>query len=119
LKAQLELLGTLLVRHPGVSGTLAVAAGYFLHINALPLHWDSHDALLGLQCAVPIIALDSLLMLPDWSPGTTTKVHVSMRLWAGCSCWPRWAQAAASSRSLAAACLRRAAPAAAAAAAAP
>ncbi|KAI3436879.1 hypothetical protein D9Q98_006287 [Chlorella vulgaris] len=74
LKAQLELLGTLLVRHPGVSGTLAVAAGYFLHINALPLHWDSHDALLGLQCAVPIIALDSLLMLPDWSPGTTTKV---------------------------------------------
>lgn len=75
LKAQFELLGTLLVRYPALFGSLAVGAGYFLHLDALGnFHWNQHDALLGLQCALPIIALDSALMLPDYSPGTTTKV---------------------------------------------
>jgi hypothetical protein len=56
-------------------GTLAVVSGYFLHIDALGnLHWNAHDALLGLQCAAPIAVLDAALMLPDYSPGTTTKV---------------------------------------------
>ncbi|KAI7843775.1 hypothetical protein COHA_002673 [Chlorella ohadii] len=74
LKLQLQLLGTILVRFPGLYGTLAVAAGYLLHLDPLGgLHWNTHDALLGLKCAVPILLLDAALMLPNYSPGTTTK----------------------------------------------
>ena len=70
-------------RYPALYGTIAVAAGYFLHIDPLGgLHWNSHDALLGLKCAVPILVMDAVLMLPDYSPGTTTKVG-----WRGCSGW--------------------------------
>ena len=100
-RVQLEILGTLMVRwdmnrdavrgqfvgckapptnkrracrYPALIGTLAVVSGYVLHINAFPMRLDGHDALLGLQCALPILFLDAALMLPDWSPGTTTKV---------------------------------------------
>ncbi|PSC67454.1 Qa-SYP3 Sed5p Syntaxin 5-type isoform A [Micractinium conductrix] len=74
LKFQFELLGTLLVRYPALIGSIAVASGYFLHIDALGnMHWNAHDAMLGLQCALPIMAVDAALMLPDYSPGTTTK----------------------------------------------
>ncbi|KAL4457963.1 hypothetical protein ABPG75_012828 [Micractinium tetrahymenae] len=74
LKVQFQLLGQLIVRYPALIGSLAVAAGYFLKIDALGnLHWNSHDALLGLQCALPIMALDAALMLPDYSPGTDYK----------------------------------------------
>ena len=72
-------------RYPALYGTVAVAAGYFLHLDPLGgLHWNSHDALLGLKCAVPILIMDAVLMLPDYSPGTTTKVG-----WRGCSGWLR------------------------------
>lgn len=74
LKVQFQLLGQLIVRYPALIGSLAVAAGYFLKIDALGnLHWNTHDALLGLQCALPIMVLDAALMLPDYSPGTTYK----------------------------------------------
>lgn len=74
LQVQLRLLGQLIVRYPALIGSLAVAAGYFLKIDALGnLHWNTHDALLGLQCALPIMALDAALMLPDYSPGTAYK----------------------------------------------
>lgn len=63
-------------RYPGLIGSIAVTAGYFLHIDALGnMHWNQHDALLGLQCALPILALDAALMLPDYSPSTTTKAR--------------------------------------------
>lgn len=40
-------------RYPALIGSIAVAAGYFLKIDALGnLHWNSHDALLGLQVRV-------------------------------------------------------------------
>ena len=67
-------------RFPGLYGTLAVAAGYLLHLDPLGgLHWNTHDALLGLKCAVPILLLDAALMLPNYSPGTTTKVGAAWR----------------------------------------
>ena len=64
-------------------GTVAVAAAYFLHLDALGgMHWNAHDALLGLQCALPVLVLDAALMLPDYSPGTTQKVGLgSGQLW--------------------------------------
>lgn len=66
----------LATRYPALYGTIAVAAGYFLHLDPLgSLHWNTHDALLGLKCAVPILLLDAALMLPDYSPGTDTKVR--------------------------------------------
>lgn len=62
-------------RYPGITGSIAVAAAYFLHIDALGnFHWNMDDAVFGLQCALPILLLDAVLMVPDYSPGTTTKV---------------------------------------------
>ena len=54
-------------RYPALIGSIAVASGYFLHIDALGnMHWNAHDAMLGLQCALPIMAVDAALMLPDY-----------------------------------------------------
>lgn len=63
-------------RFPALIGSAAVAAGFFLHIDALGnFHWNEGDAVLGLQCALPILLIDAALMLPDYSPGTATKVR--------------------------------------------
>lgn len=77
-------------RYAGLVGTAAVAGGYFLHIDALGgMHWNAHDAVLGLQCAAPVLVLDALLMLPDYSPGTTQKVGCLAGWRAGCLAgWP-------------------------------
>lgn len=39
----------------GIPGSIAVVAGYYLHIDPYGhLHWSLPDALTGLACALPI-----------------------------------------------------------------
>lgn len=69
-------------RYPALIGSLAVAAGYFLKIDALGnLHWNTHDALLGLQVCgwyrqVATVALQAAHTLCPW-PGCTHARHAS------------------------------------------
>ncbi|PSC70918.1 U1 snRNA associated [Micractinium conductrix] len=84
LKAQLELFGAEMVMPPGpaVTGTLAVAAGYFLHTEALGgFHWSTDDAALGLQCGLAVMALDAALVLPDYNARVITKVFEAEADW--------------------------------------
>jgi hypothetical protein len=49
--------------YPGVKGTAAVVAGYFLHQDPLHLfHWNVADALFGLKVAVPMFLLGGCLL---------------------------------------------------------
>lgn len=59
-----------LVLFPGITGTAAVTAAFFLpgHIDPFGhLHWSANDAWLGIQLSLPVMLLDALLMLPDYS----------------------------------------------------
>lgn len=57
-----------LVNNAGVPGSAALALGYLLHVDPWGgLHWDTHDFFLGLQCSLPILALYTFEMLPDWN----------------------------------------------------
>jgi hypothetical protein len=51
-----------------VYGTIACLVAYFTHLDPFGnLHWDTQDVLLGLQLFAPLLVLDALLMLPDYS----------------------------------------------------
>jgi hypothetical protein len=48
----------LFCRSPGLTGTVAVLAGHLLHLDPFGrLHWDSHDAALGLLYMLPCLLL--------------------------------------------------------------
>jgi len=48
--------------------------GYLVSIEPLgSFHWDRYDALLGILFALPIIAMDALIMVPDWEPPKIEK----------------------------------------------
>jgi hypothetical protein len=80
LKRELDVFLRLVVEYPAARGSAAVLLGYFLHVNPVAsLHWDAGDALLGLQLALPIAALDALIMLPEWEPATEEK-EIEMRV---------------------------------------
>jgi len=68
--AQKVLLRLLL--SPGLTGTLAVAGSYLAGMNsplsALLTPPTASDVALGLAAAVPLVALDALLLGPDYSP---------------------------------------------------
>lgn len=52
--------------------------GYFAHLEPLgSLHWDTYHLGLGVLFALPIIALDALIMLPDWDP---PKIEKNMKM---------------------------------------
>lgn len=58
LALELNLLVRLLVQYPLTRGTAAVLLGYALRLDPFGgLHWNAHDLQLGLQCALPIMAL--------------------------------------------------------------
>ncbi len=45
-------------RSPGVTGTLAVVAGYLLKLDPFGnLHWDAEHLAVGLACAAPFMLL--------------------------------------------------------------
>jgi hypothetical protein len=80
LKRELDVFLRLVVEYPAARGSAAVLLGYFLHVNPVAsLHWGAGDALLGLQLALPIAALDALIMLPEWEPATEEK-EIEMRV---------------------------------------
>lgn len=73
-RKEFNLLLNLLVQYPAVRGSVAVAAGYLLHIDPLgTLHWNTHDALVGLSLAALPSVLDMVILLPNWEPKRTTR----------------------------------------------
>ena len=57
----------LLVTTGGIKGTLAVAGAWLLHLDPFGnFHASASDAALGLALISPVIAVDALLMLPEW-----------------------------------------------------
>ena len=74
LKAELNLLLSLIVSYPAVRGSIAVALGFLTHIDPLgTLRWDSHDALVGCSLAILPALLDVFILLPNWEPEKTTR----------------------------------------------
>lgn len=68
LPPQQRRLIALLVEYGGLFGSAACVLGYFLKIDPFGgFHWDAADALLGVQLFVPLLLLDALIMLPDYS----------------------------------------------------
>ena len=52
-------------RSPGVTGTLAVVAGYLLKLDPFGnLHWDAEHLAVGLACAAPFMLLGARPGLP-------------------------------------------------------
>ena len=71
---ELNLLLSLIVQYPAVRGSIAVAAGYFLHIDPLgTLRFNSHDAFIGIIIALLPSILDACILLPNWEPQLTTR----------------------------------------------
>eukprot|EP00890_Picochlorum_soloecismus_P000455 jgi/Picsp_1/140/NSC_00140-R1_protein len=69
-----QLLIDLIVQYPATRGTIAVLLGYLANIEPLgSFQWDRYDALLGILFALPIIAIDALIMVPDWEPPKLEK----------------------------------------------
>ena len=61
-------------RYPAARGTIAVLLGYFTHVEPLgTLRWGTHAALIGALCALPMIFIDGLIMLPNWEAQRTTR----------------------------------------------
>jgi hypothetical protein len=55
-----------------------VAIAWFTHIDPFGnLHWSSADVLLGLATFAPLLALDALLMLPDYAIGPEDSQEVA------------------------------------------
>lgn len=73
-KAELNLLLRLIVGYPAARGTIAVTLGYLGHCEPLgSLKWDAQDALVGLVLALPVMLLDTGILLPSWAPERTLK----------------------------------------------
>lgn len=73
-RKELNLLLNLIVQYPAVRGSIAVAAGYLVHIEPLgTLRWNTHDALVGLSLAALPSILDMVILLPNWEPKRTTR----------------------------------------------
>lgn len=75
-----------LLLSPGLTGTLAVAGCYLAKMSsplaALLTPPTASDVVIGLACALPLVALDALLLWPDYTPGAPGRlgraaVHVS------------------------------------------
>lgn len=72
---ELKLLVDLIVEYPATRGTIAAVLGYLVHINPLEtLHWSRHDFYLGVLLALPVLAWDALIMLPNWDPPKVEKM---------------------------------------------
>lgn len=70
--------GALLPCTTSATGTAAVAIAWFTHIDPFGnLHWSSADVLLGLATFAPLLALDALLMLPDYGIGPEDSQEVA------------------------------------------
>lgn len=55
-----------------------MAIAWFTHIEPFGnLHWSSADVLLGLATFAPLLALDALLMLPDYGIGPEDSQEVA------------------------------------------
>ncbi len=60
-------MAAVLTQYAGIPGTLAVLAGYFLHVDAFGGLFNGatmDDVLTGLRIFAPLLVLDGLLMLP-------------------------------------------------------
>lgn len=52
----------------GAVGSAALILGTILNVDAFGgLHWDAHDALIGLACITPVMLADVVVMVPDYS----------------------------------------------------
>jgi hypothetical protein len=61
-----------------LTGTAAVAIAWFTHIDPFGnLHWSSADVMLGLATFAPLLALDAILMLPDYAIGPEDSQEVA------------------------------------------
>lgn len=79
-KKDLAKLGQALPFTLGIPGSIAVLAGYYLHIDPYGhLHWSTPDALTGLACAVPVALTDACLLLPDISDKKSALTFVSKK----------------------------------------
>lgn len=75
MNPELKLLVDLIVEYPATRGTIAAVLGYLVHINPLDtLHWSRHDFYWGILLALPVLAWDALIMLPNWDPPKVEKV---------------------------------------------
>lgn len=65
---QLQRLLLLLTNYGGIYGTAAVVIAWFTNTDPFgSLHWDLNNVLFGLKVFVPLLVLDAVLMLPDYS----------------------------------------------------
>eukprot|EP00879_Flechtneria_rotunda_P006254 GHRR01006573.1.p1 GENE.GHRR01006573.1~~GHRR01006573.1.p1 ORF type:complete len:720 (+),score=349.27 GHRR01006573.1:621-2780(+) len=68
LPPRLQYLLLLLTQFGGVYGTAAVVVAWFTQIDPFGgLCWNADHILYGLQTFLPLLVLDALLMLPDYS----------------------------------------------------
>lgn len=52
----------------GAVGSAALLLGVILNVDPFGgLHWDAHDALIGLACITPVMLADVAVMVPDYS----------------------------------------------------
>ncbi|KAG1677476.1 hypothetical protein FOA52_001932 [Chlamydomonas sp. UWO 241] len=77
---ELNRLLELLVEYGGVFGTAAVAIGLLTNVDPFGgFHWDQSDIITGLLVFAPVLALDLVLTLPDFS-SSPEEAKQTMRL---------------------------------------
>jgi hypothetical protein len=73
-RRELNLLLSLIVQYPAVRGSIAVALGYWAHIDPWgTFRWDSDAIVIGCALAIIPSLMDMLIWLPNWEPQRTTR----------------------------------------------
>jgi hypothetical protein len=73
-RREINLLVSLIVQYPAVRGSIAVALGYWAHIDPWgTFHWDFHDVAIGCALATIPSLMDMIILLPNWEPERTTR----------------------------------------------
>jgi hypothetical protein len=73
-RREINLLLSLMVQYPAVRGSIAVALGYWAHIDPWgTFRWDSHDVAIGCALAILPSLMDMVILLPNWEPERTTR----------------------------------------------
>ncbi|KAH7618830.1 hypothetical protein NADE_005679 [Nannochloris sp. 'desiccata'] len=73
-RRELNLLLSLIVQYPAVRGSIAVALGYWAHIDPWgTFRFDSEAIAIGCALAIVPSLMDMIILLPNWEPERTTR----------------------------------------------
>jgi len=73
-RRELNLLLSLIVQYPAVRGSIAVALGYWAHIDPWgTFRFDSEALAIGCALAIVPSLMDMIILLPNWEPQRTTR----------------------------------------------